>query len=549
MAQAIQHLPAVQRAARTESLGFFPWSARFEDVRNDASRLSTAHLRLTSCAMNQHHLNSHPMIESLDARRLLSAAVNDGILTITGTEGDDTINFWFPALNPDRIVVQVNTSEDSFERAGISLIRVLSLDGDDRVSPLNRGGQIDIRLSMDGGAGDDLLVGGLNNDTVIGNLGNDDLRGDEGVDFADYRYVETTVSALASGLTYGLIANVDGDTNDITSDGVDNIQLDIEGILATRFRDSISQSGLDSFVFGLDGNDQIYGSSGNDFLDGGEGFNNIIGGSGADTLVGGSGNSTLEGDSGNDLLRGGSGDEMLAGGLGRDRYNGGPGFDTADFTGIDGAMALSFDGEFNDGPNRQGDNFIEIDEVITTSDGDGIDASGLGHGIVYRSTGIRAIVTGSEFDDELSAGDGEFFGIGGSDLIQAGLGGSLLKNVIEGGKGNDSIFTADGDDVIAGNDGNDSITSGDGNDSINAGAGRDTVLAGVGDDSIRGAKDTDRLFGEEGNDTIYGDGRTNDFIFTGPGEDQVLRSENEDGYVRDFDSEFDVNVLTERFVT
>lgn len=44
----------------------------------------------------------HPCMEQLDSRRLLSAVLKSGILTITGTENADTINFWFGENDPRR---------------------------------------------------------------------------------------------------------------------------------------------------------------------------------------------------------------------------------------------------------------------------------------------------------------------------------------------------------------------------------------------------------------------------------------------------------------
>src|SRR5205823_1031687 len=131
----------------------------------------------------------------------------------------ETINFWFGAKNPARIIVRDGVDEFSFVRNGVRLIRVQGLGGDDRISPLNVSGVVNINLSIDGGAGDDQIVGGSGNDTLIGGLGNDDLRGGKGLDFADYRYVMTTFSPVGSALQYGLIATMDGKTNDQTSDG------------------------------------------------------------------------------------------------------------------------------------------------------------------------------------------------------------------------------------------------------------------------------------------------------------------------------------------
>jgi Ca2+-binding RTX toxin-like protein len=487
---------------------------------------------------------SNTWFEPLEPKRLFSAVVKNGILSITGTEHADTINFWFGEKNPLHIIVRDGVDEFSFPRTGIRLIRVHGLGGDDHISPLNRSGEVNINISADGGAGDDQITGGSGDDTLIGGDGNDDLRGGTGFDYADYRYVDTTFQPVNSGQQYGLIMTMDGQTNDRTADGTDNEQVDIESVFGTRFRDSISCSGIANTVFGGNGPDNIYGSAGRDLLDGGNGANFLSGGSQADTLVGGDGASTLEGDGGNDSLRGGAGDETLAGGPGSDRYNGGAGFDTADFTGDKRSFHLSFDGKFNDGPGVEHDDFIEIDHVLTTSNSNRVDASALSHGIVFKTTGGGADITGTEFADHLSMEDGTINALGGNDLCDGGLGGSTVQSVIDAGAGNDTIRTGEGADNLTGGKGNDSISAGDANDSINGGPGRDTIRAGLGDDFARGDTGNDRIYGEDGNDTVLGEGTT-DTLYGGAGTDSFIVAENDKGFVKDFESGVDTFLITQ----
>ena len=190
---------------------------------------------------------------------------------------------------------------------------------------------------------------------------------------------------------------------------------------ARNFRDVITGNGRDNSLTGGGGPDILDGSNGNDTLVGGSGANSLIGGVGNDVLIGGSGQSTLEGDSGNDSLLGGTGNELLEGGTGSDKYNGGAGFDTADFTGDTRSFHLTFDGKANDGPGDEKDDFIEIDQIITTSDANRVDASGLSHGLVFLTTGHGEQITGTEFADTLSMEDGTINGLGGNDLLEGGL--------------------------------------------------------------------------------------------------------------------------------
>lgn len=104
-----------------------------------------------------------------------------------------------------------------------------------------------------GQGGDDLLRGGMGNDTLTGNRGHDVLHGDLGDD------------ELSGGL----------------------------------------------------GNDRLYGGLGRDLLKGDDGDDQLYGGRGDDQLYGGDGADLLSGDRGNDTLTGGAGNDRFL--LGRDR--------------------------------------------------------------------------------------------------------------------------------------------------------------------------------------------------------------------------------------
>ncbi len=115
---------------------------------------------------------------------------------------------------------------------------------------------------------------------------------------------------------------------------------------------------------------------------------------------------------------------------------------------------------------------------------------------------------------------------------------------IEGGRGNDTIFSGpgadtvyggDGDDVIDGGSGINFLDGGNGNDVISArgfrridegGLGQgDTVHGGAGNDTIFGIG-ASTIFGDSGNDTIYGNTtssrRFEGFIDGGTGDDIIF---------------------------
>ena len=121
------------------------------------------------------------MIDPLESRRLLSATfhANTGNLDVDGTSGDDVITF--AKVNTSkgtRLHVTINGTTDSFNAAKIKVIKVTADDGNDSVTI----GTIGIPSTVDGGAGDDALVGGDNRDKLIGGDGNDSLSGAAGND-------------------------------------------------------------------------------------------------------------------------------------------------------------------------------------------------------------------------------------------------------------------------------------------------------------------------------------------------------------------------------
>lgn len=118
------------------------------------------------------------------------------------------------------------------------------------------------------------------------------------------------------------------------------------------------------------------------------------------------------------------------------------------------------------------------------------------------------VVTGTEGDDALNAGDEEalaWFLNGGNDSLD----GSDGSDYVEGGAGDDSITLRDGRDLAYG---------GEGDDSIDSGIGFDTVYGGAGDDTLTGNGGNDILYGEDDNDLLNG-GSGTDLLFGGAGDD------------------------------
>ncbi|UWQ94145.1 cadherin-like domain-containing protein [Rhodobacteraceae bacterium M385] len=204
-------------------------------------------------------------------------------------------------------------------------------------------------------------------------------------------------------------------------------------------------------IDGADGlDDTIFGNGGDDTINAGLGSDTVSGGTGDDEIFGGATDDgdDLSGDEGDDTLQGGGGDDTLDGGTGDDVIEGGTGDD--DITGGDGADSVS-GGDGND-------------TIDTSGSQDLLDAGWPGYGP------IPAVAPDGDPDDD--------------------------KDTVDGGAGDDLIFTGDDADVI------------------NAGTGNDTVDAGIDDDSVQGGAGNDLLIGSEGNDTLSGGG-DDDTIFGG----------------------------------
>lgn len=111
--------------------------------------------------------------------------------------------------------------------------------------------QTDIPVTLNGGAGDDVLIGGSGADDLNGGDGIDDLSGNGGDDYC-----------------------LGGNGNDSISGGDD--------------QDNVNGQAGDDVLMGDEGNDFVIGGAGRDYVDGGGGANIVKGQGGRDTIVSGS---------------------------------------------------------------------------------------------------------------------------------------------------------------------------------------------------------------------------------------------------------------------
>ncbi len=193
---------------------------------------------------------------------------------------------------------------------------------------------------------------------------------------------------------------------------------------------------------------------------------------------------------------------------------------------------------------------VTLSFVVRVARGDDDVTMGAGNDLVYGGFGVD-ILRGNDGNDLLDAGSGigdQLYGGAGNDYLYGSDDGSetdpdftdatRFGDLIDGGDGNDTIFSYGGADLVIAGVGQDVITSGAGSDRVLAGAGDDTVYAGpgladyveggldndlihgsdVGNDTLLGQDGEDRIYGYGGNDTIAG-GAANDWIDGGAGND------------------------------
>jgi Ca2+-binding RTX toxin-like protein len=448
------------------------------------------------------------MLQPLERRRFLSASIIDGVLTITGTEGDDEIFVYgltsmfhpqpgFPwPPNEHRALVQRNGfTLGNFDIDDFTAIRVDAGDGNDRVRVYSQAERLpddglgvpegiakQVLLEINGGAGndtlegtggDDTLFGGRGNDLIYGGSGNDIVSGGHGNDKLDGGDGDDIITGSYGN--DGLTGGATGADTFIGGAGRDTVDYSHrrEGLTITI--DDVANDGAPEqpFVSGLDigiPNPSLLGERDNVRSD----VENVIGGSGADfvtgdddanVLIGGGGNDDLNGKGGNDSLFGHAGSDLLGGGLGADLLSGGSHLtveskgDAADYRDRAENLVLSLDGVANDGAAGEGDQIIEIERVFGGSGDDSI--------------------LGSDEDDALH-------GFGGSDTLR-GAGG---HDELEGDQGQSED---DDNDYLEGGRGNDMLIAGLGRNTLFGNAGRDAISArGYGDDLVDGGPDRDR---------------------------------------------------------
>ena len=290
---------------------------------------------------------------------------------------------------------------------------------------------MDVRVTILGTEGDDVLEGTPKNDVISGLGGNDTITGVDGDDFVCAGEGDDDVD-LGPGFDYVMGGPGDDDLRGgAGTDGVAywdskfgvHVDLDIgrpeDSVGWTIINEGDETDGLWSFeiVGGSDHDDVIEGGLGDDQIDGGEG---------------------------DDVLRGHSGDDLFFGEAGEDDYDGGEGRDYLGFDLIE--IPLQIDLTARDIVGDETDRVYRI-EVIEGGSGDD----------VIIGSEIAETLIGAEGNDTLD-------GAGGDDILWGDYRDMTAKSYSSGGM------------VIGGTD--DSLDGGDGSDEVNGGPGENTCTNG-----------------------------------------------------------------------
>ena len=281
-----------------------------------------------------------------------------------------------------RLQVKVNNVTDTrFDNVDPGLIRSITINGSTGADSINLTGLLASTYSkltsivLNGGAGNDTIVGSAFNETISGGMGNDVLNGGGGINTLSesgnvaFTLTNTSLAGVGTDRLTNLQAaslmgantktftvsgwtgtgNLSGgsgssivaskNANFTLSNSVlqssDGMNLSLSGFAKAMLTGGAGNNSIDASGFtvgpvtlvGGAGNDVLISTSNNDSLNGGAGDDQLNGGDGNDSLLGGVGSDTIDGGAGNDTLLGEDGNDRLIGGADNDRISGGKGND------------------------------------------------------------------------------------------------------------------------------------------------------------------------------------------------------------------------------
>ncbi len=429
-----------------------------------------------------------------------TAQVRAGTLQVAGNSAADKLDIHL--TDPNTLGLDVGndgTVDFSFDRSTFTAINVVAGGGDDEVVVDRSGGSFaEKAITIDGGAGDDRLIGGDGAEVFVGGAGNDFVDGNIGADTAflgtgndtfqwDPGDGSDTVEGEAGKDTLQFNGSNAGEKVDVTANGtrallhrdVANISMDLNGVETVNYR---ALGSADTTTVGdLGGTDVRSVNVDQSAFDGS--------GDGAADSVVVNGTSTIDKVSvtapapGVALARGLAADVTVTGGE--------PNLDKLDIHTLGGADTVTTD------PDVTGSGVVAVDG------GDGSDSArflGTGDddqiGIANNGTAVRTFAATGTALDSTAVENLLVQGLDGNDTITGQNGIATLTHLtVDGGTGEDTLGGGDGDDTLIGGTGDDVIDGNRGNDTATGGAGNDTFVwdPGDGSDALDGQADDDTL--------------------------------------------------------
>ena len=433
----------------------------------------------------------------------------DGSDTLLGGEGDDVLIY-----DPADLLLRGNEGSDLLVAGPLISYGKISLANYPDIENLAAAGS---NMTLQGGAGDNILIGNNHGDSIDGGPGN------------DFLYGAGSLATLNGGAGNDVIVYQPDNQPDNVWGGAGNDELDagwttggaaialtdyshndIEIVIGGYGADTILGNGLANTLIGGGGDDIISGLAGNDLLYGGRGNDTLDGGSGSDTLAGGQGADVY-------LWGAGSGNDMITGSVlnGQDTLRLAAGISLADvkFTAVGNDMVLSL--------RSSG-----LTDKLTIKDWTKSSACPIGQLIADTESATladgfwRAFFLGSDAD-----ADDTLYGLEGNHVITG-----LANNDVILGRGSaDTLYGGSGNDTILYYSGLAKVDGGDGNDALSA----ETAAAGVMINLSAGSvcSGVEKVAGSRFNDTLSGWLGGNDTLSGGGGNDWLISSAGSDTFV------------------
>jgi Ca2+-binding RTX toxin-like protein len=377
-----------------------------------------------------------------------------------------------------------------------------------------------------GRGGFDFVFGGTDNDTLTGGDADDQVFGQAGNDRMIWNPGDDT-DLNEGGAGDDTVEVNGGGGAEVFTTTANGARVRFDRLDPAPFSIDIGTS--ENLVLNANGGDDSFSATGNlaalikITVDGGTGNDTILGSNGIDVLHGGDGDDFIDGQQGNDVAFMGAGNDTFQWdpGDGSDIVEGQDGDDTMRFNGSGGNEI--FDASTNGGRLRFTRNLGNI--VMDLDDVEVIDLNALGGTDTVNindlsGTDVEDIVVNLSGTIGTSSGDGQidtviFNGTNGDDVIDVfgsgtsyaviGLPVALTVDNSEGA--NDSL-------VINALGGDDDVTA----TTMPAGVVKLIVDGGAGDDTILGSQGADVFLGGSDNDFIFGD-NGNDLALMGSGDD------------------------------